>query len=221
MSILKTIENRKSIRAYLDKPVEKDMVNEILEKALRSPSATNIQPWNIYVASGNVLDNIKREYLNRFLSGAAPTIEEPPLADEFKARRVDLAKDLFALLDIKREDKDKRKAWVARGFKYFDAPVALIFTVKKDIYESTWSILAIGSLIQTIGLVAHEYGLGTCISEQGVSYHDVLQDNLHITDDENIVISMTLGYADEEFPCNKLVSRREAVEDVTHWFGFE
>ncbi len=219
--MLDAIENRKSIRAYLDKPVEKELIKEIIEKALRSPSATNIQPWNIYVATGNTLDNIKREYLNRFLGGVAPTIEEPQLDDVFKKRRVELAKDLFALLDIKREDKDKRKAWVARGFKYFDAPVALIFTVKKEIFESTWSILAIGSLIQTIGLVAHEYGLGTCISEQGVSYHDVLKSNLNITDNENVVISMTLGYSDDEFPCNKLITKRESVDEVTHWYGFE
>lgn len=220
MDILTAIEKRKSIRAYLDKPVPKDVMIKILETAVHSPSATNIQPWNIYVVTGEVLDNIKRENTNLFLSGVRPTIEEPELQDIFKQRRRELAIDLFKLLDIKREEADKRKEWTARGYKYFDAPVALIFTVNKEIYEGTWGLLGIGSIIQTICLAAMEHEIGTCISEQGVSYHDVLRKYIEIPEDENIVISMALGYPDLNFPANKLISERAPLADVAHWLGF-
>lgn len=220
MDIIKAIETRKSIRGYLNKPIPKDIIAEIIETSLRSPSATNIQPWNIYVASGQILNNIKQDNVNLFLSGIRPTIEEPPLQDVFKQRRVELAKDLFKLLKIEREDKEKRKEWTKRGYEYFDAPAAIFFTVDKEVLEGTWALLAIGSLIQTICLVAMEYGIGTCIGEQGVSYHDILKKHLEIPEEESIIISLSLGYPDAEFPGNDLISRREPLSEVTRWFGF-
>ncbi len=219
MDILTAIETRKSIRAYLEQPVSKDVIAKIIETSLRSPSATNIQPWNIYVVGGEVLQKIKTDNVELFLSGVRPTIEEPHLPEVFKKRRVELAIDLFKLLKIEREDREKRKEWTTRGYRYFDAPVALFFTVDKSIYEGTWSLMAIGSLIQTICLTAMEYGLGTCIVEQGVSYHHILRKYTNIPQEENIIISMSLGYPDPDFPANQLISKREPLEEVTHWFG--
>ena len=220
MEILTAIESRKSIRAYLNKPVPKDIINEILEKSLRSPTATNIQPWNIYAVSGEILDSIKKDNVNMFLSGVRPTVEEPHLEDVFSQRRRELAMDLFKLLEIERADKEKRKAWAARGCQYFDAPVAMVFTINKELFTGTWALLAIGSLVQTISLVAMEYGLGTCISEQGVSYHDILKQHIEISEDESIVISLSMGYPDPNSPANKLITRRAPLDDVTRWFGF-
>lgn len=220
MDISTAIEKRKSIRAYLNKPVSKNLIEKIIETSLRSPSATNIQPWKIYVVTGETLDNIKRENTNKFLSGVRPTIEEPILKEVFKERRIELAKDLFKLLEIKREDTEKRKEWIARGFKYFDSPVVMIFTIDRKNSTDTWSLLGIGSIIQTICLASMAYGIGTCISEQGVSYHDVLQKYIGIPTDESIIISLSLGYPDLDFPGNQLVSKRASLDDVTRWSGF-
>lgn len=221
MKISTAMETRKSIRSYLDKPVRKEEIAEILSKALRSPSATNIQPWNIYVITGEVLEKIKKENLELFYAGARPTIEEPELSGPFKERRRELAIDLFNLLGIKKEDTERRKDWTARGYKYFDAPVALILTTSNYAKGGTWSLLAIGSLIQSICLSALEFDLGTCVSEQGVSYHEILRKHLDIPEGEIIVISITLGYPDPNNPANKLISKREPLDSVTHWFGFE
>jgi len=220
MDIITAIETRKSIRAYLKKPVPMEIIEKILETSVRSPSATNIQPWNIYVVTGKVLENIKHENVDLFFSGIRPTIEEPILQEIYKQRRKELAIDLFKLLDIKREDADKRKEWTARGYEYFDAPVALIFTINKEILGGTWSLLGIGSIIQTICLAAMNYDLGTCISEQGVSYHHILRKNIGIPEEEHIVISLALGYPDQNAPANQLVSGRAPLSDVTHWLGF-
>lgn len=221
MNILTAIETRKSIRGYLDKPVPKETVQEILETALRSPSATNIQPWNIYAVTGEVLDKIKQESEELFLAGVNPSMEDDGYPEGiFKQRRKELAMDLFALLDIKREDKDKRKAWTARGQRYFDAPVALIFTINKEISEGSWSYLGIGSITQSVCLAAMEYGLGTCISGQGVSYHSVLKKHLGISEEEVIVISVTMGYPDPNATADLLVSKRAPLSEVAKWAGF-
>ena len=221
MKISTAIESRKSIRSYLDKPVDKEIISNILELAIKSPSATNVQPWNIYVVTGDVLEKIKKENLSLFMEGTRPTIEEPELYGPFKERRKELAIALFKLLDIKREEAEKRKAWTGRGHVYFDAPVALILTSSNHCSGGTWPLLGIGGMAQTICLAALEHGLGTCISEQGVSYHDVLRNHLDIPEEENIVISIALGYPDFASPANALQSSREGLEKVTHWFGFE
>ena len=221
MNILTAIEARKSIRSYLDKPVPKGDIENILAKALRSPSATNIQPWNIYVATGEVLKKIKVENLALFHAGVRPTVEEPKLSGPFKERRREVAIDLFQLLGIKREDAERRKDWTARGYQYFDAPVALILTAGNYAEGGTWSLLGIGALLQSICLAALELDLGTCVSEQGISYYEVLRKHLGIPEEESIIISIALGYPNPDSSANKLVSKRETLESVSHWFGFD
>jgi nitroreductase len=220
MEIIEAIEGRKSIRAYKNLPVSREILDKIIETSLHSPSATNLQPWNLYVVGGDVLENIREENIDRFLSGGKPTFEEPELDATYRLRRSELARDLFALLGIQREDKDKRRAWATRGHGYFDAPSVIIITLDNSVLSGTWSLLAIGSFIQSFCLSALEYGLGTCISEQGVAYHDILRKHIDIPETQRIVISVTLGYPDFSAPENQLVSTRISVDDAVHWYGY-
>lgn len=220
MEMIKAIESRKSIRAYQEVQVSREMLTKIIKTSLRSPSATNLQPWNLYVVSGDVLDCIRRDNVSRFLAGGKPTFEEPALETVYRLRRSELAKDLFALLGIAREDKDKRKEWAERGYSYFDAPSAIIITLDDSVLSGTWSLLAIGSFIQSFCLAALEYGLGTCISEQGVAYHDILRKHIDIPENQRIVISVAIGYPDFSAPANQLVSTRVSVDEAVHWYGY-
>jgi len=220
MEIIEAIESRKSIRAYKKMNVSKDVLSKIIETSLRSPSATNLQPWNLYVITGEILDKIRHENVERFLSGGRPTFEEPLLNDLFRSRRSELAKDLFALLGIEREDKDKRKAWAARGHGYFDAPTVVLIALDLSVLAGTWSLLAIGSFILSFCLSALEYGLGTCISEQGVAYHDIIRKYVDVPESQRLIISITVGYPDFSAPENQLVSTRVAVDDAVHWYGY-
>lgn len=219
MEIIEAIETRKSIRAYQKMKVPKDVLNKIIHTSLRSPSATNLQPWNLYVITGEVLENIRKENVERFLAGGKPTFEEPLLNDLFRARRSQLAKDLFALLGIEREDKEKRREWAAQGHGYFGAPTVVIISMEQSILAGTWSLLAIGSFIQSFCLTAQEFGIGTCISEQGVAYHDIIRKYVDIPESQRIIISVTLGYPDFSAPANQLVSIRVSEDEVVHWYG--
>lgn len=220
MEVIKAIESRMSIRAYKKQQVSKDTIRKIIETSLRSPSATNLQPWHLYVVTGEILERLRADNVDRFLSGGLPTFEEPPLEPEFKKRRSELAKDLFALLGIQREDKDKRREWAARGHAYFDAPAVIIVAMDQSILAGTWSLLAIGSLIQSICLCAFANGLGTCISEQGVAYHDIIRQHIDIPETQRIIISIALGYPDPAAPANQLHSSRVPVDDAVKWAGF-
>lgn len=221
MNVVKAINSRMSTRAYLSKIVPRHIITKIIETSLRSPSATNSQPWNIYVICGKVLDDLRRDNVKMFVSGVEANHSDVIFQGVFRQRRIELAKELFKLLEIQREDIEKRKEWMMQGYGYFGAPVVIILTVDNELCESVRSILAIGALAQNICLAAINYGLGTCISEQGCTYSDVLKKHIPINDDETIITSIALGYPDPSHPANRLISQRALFNDVVKWIGFD
>ncbi len=218
MEVIKAIEKRKSIRGFLNKEVPVDILKEIVNVALKSPSGMNIQPWKIHVVTGRTLDKIKDENEFYFIHGQSSDISEPHLKPIFKDRRKELAIDLFELLDIKREDKDKRRDWVRKGHRFFEAPAAMIFTIDNELFQDKWGIIDIGMIVQTVCLAAMEYEISTCIAEQGVAFHKVIKENLNLEESEVIMIAVYLGYEDHDAPANKLESKRASIEEITKFY---
>jgi nitroreductase len=133
---------------------------------------------------------------------------------------VELGKQIFHLMEIPRDDMEKRTRWMERGFRYFDAPVAIIISVDKSLTEAG-PLLDIEAVMQTICLTALNYGLGTCIENQGVMYPEVLRKIAGVPESKRIIISIAIGYPNWDFPANKVESSREPVEKITTWYDFE
>jgi len=222
MDVMEAIRTRKSIRGFRPDSVPKKVLRDILDIARRAPSAMNTQPWEITVVSGEALDNIKRDNIQMLASGAVPNPDMPSRRFEgvFRQRQVELAIQLFQLMGIAREDKEKRAEWMQRGFRFFDAPAAIIISVDGSLHES-WSLFDIGTISQTICLAALNYGLGTCIEDQGILYPKIVRKYTGIPESKRIITSIAIGYPDWDFPANKLESKREPVESITTWCGFD
>jgi nitroreductase len=223
MNIIEAVETRKSIRDFKPDPISKDILQKILKLAVRAPSASNAQPWEFIVMSGDVLENVKQANVEKLNSGTPLNPEytafEWPSASVYRRRQVEIAKQLFELMDIARADKVKRTQWMELGFRYFNAPAVIIITMDRNLPEARPS-LDIGAVMQTICLVALEFGLGTCIENQGVLYPDVLRRFAEIPDTRRIITSIAIGYPNWDFPANRVVSKREPVENITTWRGF-
>jgi len=222
MEVLEAIRSRKSIRGYKPEPVPKEILREIIGIATRSPSAMNTQPWEITVVTGEVLDNIRRGNVDRLVSGAEPNSDAPlgSFEGKYKQRQVELAVQLFQLLGIAREDREKRAEWLKMSPRYFDAPAVIFISVDSSLQDFP-SRFDLGAISQTICLTALNYGLGTCIEGMGVFYPDVVKKFANIPETRRLVISIAIGYPDWDFPANKLESQREALEDVVTWCGFD
>ena len=224
MDVIEAVKKRKSIRGYKPDPVSKQILEQLLELAVRAPSAMNTQPWEFTVLTGDVLDNVRRSNVDLLRSGAPPNPEHVvtawPKESIYRERQVDLAKQLFRLMDIPREDKEKRAKWLERGFRYFDAPAAIILSTDRCLSESG-PLLDIGATIQTICLAALNYGLGTCVEDQGTMYPEVLRKYGHIPESKRIIAAIAIGYPDWDFPANKVESTREPVKNVSTWLGFD
>jgi len=224
MDVTEAVKKRKSIRSYKPDPVPKEILEQILDFASRTPSAMNTQPWEFTVLAGDVLENARRSNVELLNCGTPPNPEHVvvdwPRESIYRQRQVDLAKQLFKLMDIPREDQEKRAKWMERGFRYFDAPAVIILSVDRCLSESG-PLIDIGAVMQTICLIALHFGLGTCIEDQGVTYPQVLRKYAHIPDSKRIIMAIAIGYPDWDFPANKVETEREPINNITAWLGFD
>jgi len=222
MNVIEAILSRKSIRGYTREPVPRETLDKILDVAIRTPSGLNAQPWEMAVVTGNTLEEIKKANVQLLNSGVMPSPDVPlvPLESIYKQRQVDLAMQLFDLMGIAREDKQKRAQWMELGFRFFDAPAAFILLADRSLDESRTQF-DLGAISQTICLAALHYDLGTCIGLQGVMYPQVLRKLIGIPESKRITISISIGYPDWDFPANNIRSQREPVDIIATWHGFE
>lgn len=217
MDAKKALKDRRSIRGFENRPVPRQIIEEVLTLATRSISAANIQPWEIMVLTGEVLRQVCEE--NMACYGTPEDNPFPPLSGIYRQRSVEVAKKLFAAMEISREDKEKRLWWSKRGYRFFDAPVGIVLCMEHS-DEAERFIFDMGCLAQNICIAAMEYGLGTCVAHQPVEYERGLRKYLKIPDNKGLVCGIALGYPDPSFPANQVVSPREELDHVVTWFGF-
>ena len=219
MDVVEAIRTRKSIRGYKPDPVPREVLTEILQIATRAPSSMNTQPWEFTVIAGDVLKNVKKASVEKFNAGEPGDLgwENESFKDKCRERQVALAIQLYKSMGIAREEREKRTDWERRGYAYFDAPAVIVISVDKEHLPRTQ--FDIGAVSQTIALAAVEYGLGTCMHDQGVSYPDVLREFAGIPDTQQMIICLSIGYPDGVFPADKVVSAREPIDSITTWCG--
>jgi nitroreductase len=220
MGVIDLLHRRRSTRGFLDKPVPKQMLVDLLHAAARAPSGTNMQPWRVYVLTGAAKDCLSREVLAR--RELEPHREKPPkpygeydynpepLFEPFLSRRRKVGFDLYQLHGVAKGDRAASWAIAGRNFEFFGAPVGLIFTIDKSLQQGSW--LDYGIFLQSLMLAAADVGLDTCAQAAWRHYHDIIRPLCGIPGNEIVVCGMSLGYGDMEAPANKLVTEREPVE---------
>ena len=217
MNVDDAIRTRRSVRAFKPDPVPRDVLEDLLEVARQAPSGTNIQPWHIHVVTGGsrnkLVDAVLQHREIHREEGAPDSFSEFTRASKRKepytTRMRTLGKEMYGLLGIPKGDQEANWRQWARNYQFFDAPVGLLFTIDKDLEYSSW--VDMGIMLQTIMLAARARGLDTCAQGAWNNFWTVTKDILNIPDTEYVVCGMSLGYADDTAPVNKLVAEREPV----------
>jgi nitroreductase len=218
------VMGRRSIRGYKPDPVPKAVITDVLEMAMRAPSSLNTQPWNFYVVTGDVLDKIRAGNVERTLAGVADSREfrgGPGYQGVHRERQIEIAIQLFSAMGIERDNKEKRQDWVLRGFRQFDAPVSIVVTYDRSIHGSDIGPFDCGAVTNALVNAAWSKGLGCVINSQGIMQSPVVREHAHIPDDQVIMICVAMGYPEDSFPANGVVSRRKSVEDGATFVGFD
>ena len=224
MKFDEVVLGRRSCRGYKQEPVPRTLIEEILALAMRAPSSMNTQPWHFYVITGEPLDRIRRGNTERILAGHPDSREfrkGAPFAGTHRERQVGVAKQLFSAMGIARDDKDGRQDWVLRGFRQFDAPVCVIITYDRVLDGSDDTPFDCGAVATALVNAAWSRGLGTVINSQGIMQSPVVREHAGIPDDQVIMKSIALGWPDESFPANAVVSERKSVEEAAVFVGFD
>jgi len=192
--------------------------------AIRAPTSLNTQPWNFYVVSGEVLNRIRKGNVERNLAGVPHSREfrlGPDYVGPHRTRQIDIAKQLFAAMGIERENKEKRNDWVLRGFRQFDAPMCIVITYDRSIYGSDVAPFDCGGVVNCIVNAAWSKGLGCVINSQGIMQSPVVRAEAGIAEDQVIQTCIAMGWPDDTFPANAVVSERKKVDECAHFIGFD
>ncbi len=214
------ILSRRSVRAFLPDPVSEATVRDILRIASQAPSGTNMQPWRVYVASGETKSRITRAVLDSGIRAEKAKWDEYKYYPEqffepYYGRRRAVGYALYGHLGIGKRDVDQMRAQHDRNFVFFDAPVAMIFTIDRRLNQGSW--VDYGMFLQNIMIAARARGLHTCPQAAFAPYHRQIRPVLDIPDEEIVICGMALGYEDESKPENDLRTDRAPLEE---WVKF-
>ncbi len=223
MTYDEVVLGRRSIRGYLDKPVPRALIEEILAMAMRSPTSMNTQPWHFHVLTGEPLDRIRKGNTENILAGIPDSREfrrGEAFAGVHRDRQVEVAKQLFGAMGIERDDKDARQDWVLRGFRQFDAPVCVIVTYDRELSDSDDTAFDCGAVTTALVNAAWSRGLGCVINSQGIMQSPVVREHAGIPEDQVIMKAVALGWPDPDFPANAVVSLRKSVDEAARFVGF-
>jgi len=220
MQFNETILKRKSTRAFLNKAVEKDKIQYILDLARHAPSGVNTQPWQVAVVSGDKKTQLDQLLEQAFRSGRKASLDyqyyPQKWKEPYKSRRKACGLKMYSTLAIKREDKQRQIDQWAANYRAFDAPVALFFFV--DAMAEKGSFLDYGMFLQSVMLAAVEQGLATCPQAALAEYPDIVKTALNYDKDLVLICGMALGYEDKDALVNSYRTEREEYTSFTRFY---
>jgi nitroreductase len=220
------IHSRMSVRAFLPRAVPRETLEQLLAIASRAPSGTNTQPWKVYVLQGASRDSL----VGKVCAAHDAIRANPELAAQYKEeydyypekwvspyidRRRENGWGLYGLLGIGKGDKDKMHAQHQRNYRFFDAPVGLMFTL--DRVMGRGSLVDYGMFMQNIMVAARGHGLHTCPQAAWNGFAKIILPHIGAGDDEMLVCGMAMGYADESALVNTFRTPRVGVQAFTTW----
>jgi nitroreductase len=223
LNVSEAVATRRTVRAFLDRPVDPAVLRRVLERAQRAPSGGNTQPWNAAVLTGEPLAALFGKVAEVLPQGRAAFAPEyhvypPELEGRYEASRVGVGEAMYAALGIPREDKMSRLAWFARNFQAFGAPVLMLIHTPKYMGPPQWS--DIGMWLQTIALLLREEGLDSCMQEAWAVYSKQIRECVEIPEDHIFFCGMGIGWRDPDVTVNQFEVPRRSIDEAIRWEGF-
>lgn len=218
LSLADALRSRRSVRGFLDKPVPDDILTEIFELAQLAPSNCNIQPWKVFVASGEVRDELRRRMVEKVTAGVpmAPDFEANAgkFSGVYRQRQVDCAVELYNNMGIDRDDKPGRMRAQLRNFELFDAPHVVFIGMEREFGPTV--ALDVGMYIQSLMLAMTAHGVGSCAQGSMRYFPDDVREIFGEPDSTAILVGISFGYENPEVAANRTrVGRAPITDSVT------
>lgn len=223
MNVSEAVETRRSVRAFLPDAIDRAVIERVLEKAQRSPSGGNTQPWNAVVVAGEPLRRLVEETAKVIPQGPAAHAPEyniypPELDGAYAERRFGVGEAMYAALGIPREDKKGRLSRFMANFRAFDAPVLMLIHTPRYMGPPQWS--DIGMWLQTVMLLLREEGLDSCAQEAWAIYQKQIRACVAIPEDHVFFCGLSIGKRDTSDPINGFAVPRAPLSEAVRFEGF-
>ena len=223
MDVAEALKSRISTRAFLDTPVGKDQLREILDEARYAASGGNVQPWRVVAVSGEARTRVMEAVQNKLAENPLENEADFPVYPEklwepYRSRRFEVGEDMYALMGVPREDKGARLAWLMQNYEFFGAPVGLFFAIDERMNKNQWAHL--GMFMMSIALSAEAKGLATCFQEAWTPHCKTVAEAIGVEAPYIVYCGMAVGHADPDATVNQLRSRRAEVEEFAQFEGF-
>jgi nitroreductase len=219
ISVEDAITGRRSVRAYLDKPVPREVLEKVLRVAGRAPSGTNVQPWHVYVLQGARKIELSAELQRLHAANATPEREYNYYPEKWRepylARRRACGFGLYKTLGIAKGDTQRMHTQHAENWRFFGAPLGLMFSVDTDLEKGSW--LDSGMFIQSVMIAARGAGLATCPQAAFAYQAPTVKRIVGIPGHQTLICGMAVGYEDTNAVVNTFVTEREALETFVTW----
>lgn len=223
MTVTEAVLSRRSVRSFLDAPVPRALVEEILIKASRAASGGNVQPWKLYVVSGEPLRAFNATMETRLIEstgGEFPVeydVYPKPLKAPYRDYRFKNGEDYYGLVGLKREDKAGRALFFSNNYRFFGAPLALFCFIDRHMGPPQWSDL--GMYLATVMLLLCEAGLDSCAQECWSHYHRTVREFLNAPEEWMLFCGMAIGYKDSDAIVNRLFADRAPLAEFCQFVG--
>jgi nitroreductase len=220
MDVVDALNTRFTVRAFKPDPIDRRTLDKVMEAALKSPSWANTQPWEIYVAGGEVLNRLREAYLANLKNCVArnPDLAAPKQWPPQLLKRMEALKsERMATLERVCLDKSELKDLSEMNYHFFHAPVVAYICMDRAL--TPWSIFDLGLFSQSLMLAARHYGLDSAPAVTLAAHPDLIRKELKIPDDLSIIIGIALGYADAGHSQNQFRSPRRSVQEAVTFKG--
>jgi nitroreductase len=217
MNVTDAVLSRRSVRAFLDRPVPQETLRRVVETASRAPSNSNMQPWLVRVLTGDTLARLKSVMRERAV--VPPQFDQPKqysfypdeLKDPYLSRRAKCAERQYSAVGIPREDHEGRLRYVYGNMQCFGAPAAMFTFIENGMGPSQWADL--GCFLQTVMLLLQEAGIDSCAQISWCNFARTVCEVTEVPDDWTLYCGLSIGYADPDAPVNTVVADRVPIDD--------
>jgi len=214
------VRTRRSVRGFLDKRVPDEVLDDVFETARWAPSGTNVQPWHICVASGDVCEEIRQGFLERAANKVAVKIDHPSdqrLGDPWRARKRGCAKVLYDSMDVDWDDKEGRGRVAARNYEFFDAPHVAFLCMHEGF--GMQSAADVGMYAQTLMLALTTHGVASCAQGTLRNYPDLVREKFGLEPEIKVLFGISFGYEDTNVPANAARTQRAPLTETVQFMG--
>ena len=218
MELQEAVRDRRSIRAFLDKPVSKKTLVSLLETSRWAPSAVNTQPWRLTAVTGTKRDELEARLVERVKVGGESLEGRYPenVPDDVRRRREEL---LAGIARAAEESGIAVQELLFGSYRFYGAPVVIVVSYDSRMGDSTPA--GVVAFVTTMLLAARDMGLGTCWLGMPLAYPDIIRETLGIPDSQNLAAVVALGYPDPDSGISNFRSSRDDLDTFVTWIGFE